>query len=258
VLDRDVLAIVNERLPVSTLQRLAAHPRVPPNVRRELLQMIFVRLWLLDRLDGLRGVLPEVRASEPGLARAIARLEKTDDRQLADETALLLLYTPGLRPYVPAWSFRDNWNVRYGGLTGLSSLRDNWWCRFDRVTGSYYTPHLKGVGAVPEPLDGLREATTPIDPVFLAPAERQRAADELAILMSRDSGSNELAQRVVGWARRNPQDPRAPEALHRVVRGVRVGCNNENSGTLAKAAFELLHTRYGKSPWAARTPYWYR
>jgi hypothetical protein len=246
-------------MPVEMLQRLAEHPLTPRNVRRELYQTIFVRLWLLARTADARAMLPTLKSQEPALAAAWARLETAGDERLNDETALLLLRTPGLRPYVAAVSFRDNWRrqPRSEGLTGLSSLRDNWWCQFG-PNGSYYTPNLRGVGAVPEPLAGLREEKGPLAPAFLSPQERQRAADEHARLAALDSGSNEIARRVLDWARRNPDDPRVPESLHRVVRGLKVGCSTEQTGDLSRAAFQLLHARYGKTVWASRTPYWYR
>jgi hypothetical protein len=205
-------------------------------------------------------MVPTLTSEQPALARAWARLRTADDQRLNDEMALLLLRTPGLRPYVAAVSFRDNWRRHAGseGLTGLSSFRDNWWCRFESASGSYYTSNLRGVGAVPEPLAGLRAETAPLEPAFLTPEERQRAADEHARLAALDSGSNEIARRVLDWARRHPDDPRVPESLHRVVRGLKVGCSTGQTADLSRAAFHLLHSRYGKTVWASRTPYWYR
>jgi hypothetical protein len=53
-------------------------------------------------------------------------------------------------------------------------------------------------------------------------------------------------------------DARVPEALHRLVDAAHVGCPVQDDGTVARAAFQLLHRRYPRSPWAAKTTYWYR
>jgi len=63
---------------------------------------------------------------------------------------------------------------------------------------------------------------------------------------------------VLAWARAHPTDPRVPEMLHRIVRAGRYGCTNERSGVISKQAFTLLHRRYSESPWAAKTPLWFK
>ena len=108
-------------------------------------------------------------------------------------------------------------------------------------------------GAVPEPLAELRAVTTPIEPAFLSSQERQQAVDEHARLAALDSGSNEIGRRVLEWARRHPEDPRVPESLHRVVRGLKVGCSTEATAAISRAAFQLLHRRYGNTPASALT-----
>ena len=260
VLDLDALAVLNEKFPISLLRRIAANAEVPASVRRELHQAIFTRALLLSDLGLVRELLPEFRRAEPSLRTWLAPLDTADDQRLRDEGALLLLRTPGLRPYVPALSFRDNWLEfqRSEGLTGLESLRDNWWCRFEQKPASYYTPNLRGVGAFSEAQAGLHGTTAVPSPAFLTEEDRRRAADERRALEQVDTGPNELGRRVLDWARRNPADPRVPEALHRVVRATRVGCTTDATGPISRSAFELLHTRYPRSPWTARTPYWFK
>ncbi len=67
-----------------------------------------------------------------------------------------------------------------------------------------------------------------------------------------------LLKQAMEWARSHPDDPRVPEALHRGVRrGYPYGGGTPAYGKTAKAAFEMLHQKYPKSPWTAKTPYWY-
>ena len=62
---------------------------------------------------------------------------------------------------------------------------------------------------------------------------------------------------VLAWAKRTPDDPRMPEALHLAVRSTRYGCTNAKTTQFSKQAFQLLHKQYPKSPWAQQTKYWY-
>jgi hypothetical protein len=61
---------------------------------------------------------------------------------------------------------------------------------------------------------------------------------------------------VLEHASTAPEDPRVPEALHRLVFAGRHSCPG-GAGAMSRAAFERLHTRYPDSEWAAKTPYWY-
>jgi len=55
------------------------------------------------------------------------------------------------------------------------------------------------------------------------------------------------------------RDDRIPESLHRVVLATRTSCHTLEKGNkiTSIAAFQTLHRRYGRSLWAARTPYWF-
>ena len=94
--------------------------------------------------------------------------------------------------------------------------------------------------------------------MFLTADDRRHAGIERELLKQFDTAPNELGRRVLEWSRAHPQDPRAPEALHRVVRATRYGCTNDATGAVSRDAFTLLHTRYPKSPWTAKTPLWFK
>ena len=59
---------------------------------------------------------------------------------------------------------------------------------------------------------------------------------------------------MLAYLQAHPADPRAPEALYWLVRVGRFGGGHDHSGA---KAFRLLHARYPRSAWAARTPYYY-
>jgi hypothetical protein len=201
----------------------------------------------------------------PSLAGALKALDTPDDQRLRDEAALLLLRTPGLRPFVPSWTFRDEEAAfrKVDSLTSLSGFRDNWWCAFavaEPDTRYLLTPKFQHDGQqVSKPQRVLHSDATPrVTPAFLTADDRQRAIEEWRALEQIDNGPNELGRRVLDWAQRNPTDRRVPEALHRIVRATRFGCTTEATGAISRSAFQLLHARYPKSPWAARTPHWFK
>jgi hypothetical protein len=62
---------------------------------------------------------------------------------------------------------------------------------------------------------------------------------------------------VLAWAKRTPNDPRVPEALHLAVRSTRYGCTDTKTTQFSKQAFRVLHKQYPQSSWAQQTRYWY-
>ena len=93
---------------------------------------------------------------------------------------------------------------------------------------------------------------------FLSPQQASAAQYELQRLASLGPAPNYLSQQVTAWAQKAPSDPRLPEALHLAVKATRYGCADADTGKFSKAAFDLLHERYPKSPWAQKTKYWYK
>jgi hypothetical protein len=67
--------------------------------------------------------------------------------------------------------------------------------------------------------------------------------------------SDWLVAETLAWAAARPDDPRLPEALHLAVRATRYGCTGEQTSAFSKQAFQLLHRRFPKSEWAAKTKY---
>jgi TolA-binding protein len=70
-------------------------------------------------------------------------------------------------------------------------------------------------------------------------------------------GPNYLCSQVLAWTRAHPDDPRVPEALHLAVKSTRFGLTDDKTSDFSRRAFRLLHSRYPKSEWAAKTKYWF-
>jgi hypothetical protein len=257
-LDRDVVDAINQRFPLTLIGRVARSARLPRSVRRELVLAAFTRAVLLDRSEAMRDLLPAVAELEPSLANNLRPLQAAADaKALHDEAVLLLVRFPGLRPFVPAGREREP-----GKLGAIDNLRDNWWCAF---SGEGIVPYetqywRRGTNERLElPQQALyADAAGVSAPAFLTADDRRQADAEREQLKRTGTAPNDLGRRVLEWARAHPQDPRVAEALHLVVRATRYGCTHDATGAVSREAFTLLHRRYPKSPWTAKTPLWFK
>jgi hypothetical protein len=91
----------------------------------------------------------------------------------------------------------------------------------------------------------------------MSEAQKSTARKEISKLMQLESAPNYLGKQVIDWAKKNPADPRVPEALHLIVRSTRYGCGNDETSIVSKEAFQLLYKKYPKSEWTKKTPYWF-
>jgi hypothetical protein len=247
--DADTARVFNRRLPLDTLRESVHRSVLPINLRRELAMAVLTRSLLLREEDTTRDLVPVVKALIPELGPSLDEYRATISRDARAFTGFfMILHFPGLKPFV-----QDN----VGRLTPLDEIdtyRDNWWCAIDAV-GSGAAREADRLSA---PLETLYR--TGQDPAFefLNPQQASAAQYELQRLASLGPAPNYLSQQVTAWAQKTPSDPRLPEALHLAVKAARYGCADADTGKFSKAAFDLLHERYPKSPWAQKTKYWYK
>ena len=183
---------------------------------------------VLRRVPEAHALAQRLAELRPSLRPAIEDWLGQKDPQAARFAAILLMMrTPGLQPMV-----REG----FGRLTAegkVDDFRDNWW-------------NLTGPGAAD---------ATPRE--FLPGSEHATGREEWRQLLSAASQATDfLSAETVAWARQHRDDPRVPEALHLAVRTSRY-TNNATPTRYPKQAFQLLHSWYPKSQWAAQTPYWY-
>jgi hypothetical protein len=93
-----------------------------------------------------------------------------------------------------------------------------------------------------------------IAPPFITAKDKQSAKADNDRLGKLPGAPAWLGSIVIPWAKAHLSDPRVPEALHNVVRATQYG--DMDSGT-SKAAYDLLHSRFPKNPWTAKTPLWF-
>ena len=246
VLDRDF----TPRMLFETLRR----EDLTPYLRRRLALAAWARAALTGEDETAVELAPQLAEAAPELHAdldAVLAAPPGEARQFA--TALTLLRFPGLQP---------NLGSPVGRVVPIGKrdpLRDNWWCGGKSpVAGPggppAYTPALS-CGSLSWQRATL---TDPAPPDFLTAEQRDDAARMRERLRALEPATPHLARIVFAWADTHPHDARVPEALHHLVDAAHFGCPVQDDGTVASAAFRLLHRRYPRSEWAARTKYWYR
>lgn len=241
--DADAATAFNNFMPTAMFKDAGRSSLLAPNLKRDVAQAAFMRAALIDdRVNAnqaattLASVYPELK----DFVAAYQRAATPDARRFA--TTFLALKFPGLRPYVTAGVGRSS------ALSEVDSYRDNYWCA--EAPTALSGPPSEGEGKTDTARSNSRI------PEFLK-ASQSVAANEVARLRAIGTGPNFLAQTAIGWATKNPTDPRSPEALHLAVRSTRYGCTDKETGRWSKAAFDLLHRRYPNSTWANATKYWF-
>jgi hypothetical protein len=242
--DVDAAHVINDQLPLSVLKEAAKSNVLPAGPRRDLVQATWLRAALLGDTKTADEVAPLLAQLVPQLSDLLTSYQiSTDPNEKKFAAIYAWLKTPGLEPVVDAGVGRD------APLYEQDQYRDNWWC---------------GASFVPATAEENREviqftATTEnAPPRFLSPQEIEKGANERKALNAFGAAPNYISKQVIEWANAHAADPRVPEALHLAVKSTRYGCSDKDTGRWSKAAFDLLHRKYPNSPWAKKTPYWFK
>lgn len=227
----ELTEMMNAELPMSSWADAATASGLDADVRAHVAATAWVRAMLLGEAKTASRLAPVVSRAAPSLAPYVAKVEgaaSADERRLALVYALLKV--PTLGPFV------DPWTTGGGGPDAIdSSYGGYFWC-------SSAPP----AGAAPSHALAL-----------LGPAERAAAERERAALAKLGAGATWLASEAARLADAMPSDARVPEALHLAVRAGRYACKDAGTAAASRRAFQALHKKYPKSPWTAKTPYYY-
>lgn len=249
-LDTDGAIAFNRALPLARWQDAVGADALPERVRRLLALAGWTRATLLADSVTAASFAQSLRALEPSLAADLAAWEKAapgEAREFA--AAFLVARRPGLRPYVLEGL------DRLEPLDRLDDYRDNWWSSREQVTAQEYDGTVPGEAATGYSTRDGHKAAVPVY-AFLTSGERSVAAEQGARLTKVVPAPQWMGVRILAFAKARPRDPRVPEALHRLVRAVRLGASDDKSARMAKEAFTLLHSRYPANPWTKKTKSW--
>jgi hypothetical protein len=233
--DDDAVTVLNQQTPIRLLIEAAISTSLPANLRQNIAIATWTRAVLLQDVSSAAKLAPS-------LPKAV---RDTAGSSIGFPADLAILRTPGIRPYLELGV------SRVASFSYLDTFRDNWWCK------PWGDPQNYEQAKKPKPI--------PIPP-FLSPDQVARADSEYQHLQQFPDSVIVIGQRVLDYAKDHPDDPLVPEALALTVRAGHYACQPYNTTgdsdkseytPISKAAFELLHRRYPKSPWALKTRYYY-
>jgi hypothetical protein len=239
VLASDSAFILNRNTPLSKLNLAAHSTALPPWSAYDVAVATWTRAFMLDDSAIASDVAPIIARTHPDWASSLRPGSGGQADSWKFRAALLIALHREFQPLVPV-DYRTHFDA------------GSWWCRVS-------PPSMES--------SSTERATVSWRlPVFFTPPEtsiseqeRSSAQTEIDRLGQLGSAPSFLAPIIFDWAKAHPDDPLVPQALHRLVVVVRYGCRSIGSsdGQISKAAFNLLHKRYPKSEWAAKTPYWF-
>lgn len=247
--DADSARILTERMPLGLLKEAATTEILPESLRRDIALAAWSRAVVLDEEKVGNQLVPILETLLPKLKphlHAYLSADTSAARRFAGVYAILKF--PGMRPYVRAGVGRKT------SFPRIDNYRDNWWCSFAPRVEKPYWPYnwYEMWSSLSGPVQTLYRNGEVDFPDFLTENEKAAAKQEWEKLTTVPTAPNYLGHQVIEWAKKNPSDPRVPEALHFVLRSTRYGCVDKETSKFRRAAFGLLHRRYPKSIWATR------
>ena len=228
----DAVSVLNQQTPINLLIEAANSPSLPANLRQNIALSTWTRAVLLEDVNSAAKLVPLLPKS----------IRDTVGTSIAFPANLAILRNPGIRPYL------ESGVPRIASYSYFDEFRNNWWC--------------KPWGERPNFEQAQNPKPLPI-PAFLPADDLARAGSEYQHLQELPDSVIVIGQRVVDYAKDHPEDPQVPEALALTVRAGHYACQPYSGSDkseytpVSKAAFELLHRRYPKSPWALKTQYYY-
>jgi hypothetical protein len=251
--DADAAWILSRRLPLEQMGRIARGSSLPRNLRAELALATWVRAVVLERHDLARELVPVVSELLPETRSYLDRYAAADDDAARRfEAAMFMLNTPGVNPSLQPGT------GRLEPISKLDSFRGNWWCAAERGRDAFDGLLARDVfGARTWTGNPAASGDTLWEAAALEVEARAAAADERARLAALPAAPNLLCREAIAWAEAHPEDPRSPQALHLAVRATRYGCADPRTTEFSRRAFQVLHRRFPKSEWAAKTKYYF-
>ena len=239
--DADSTAFFNEKMPLSVLREAALNEQLPEHLKKFLVSAVWTRAFLLGNEQVEREFTPLMTRYAKEYAPLFSKYANAANPSDREAAALLVILSyPTIQPYVPVGFGREN-----STPDSIDSIRGNWWCAEDESVKD-------------ETSYNHYEFNYPKSyPNFLTATQNADAVREHKQLIASGNSATFLSRRAVEFAKRQPNHPNTPEILHLAVRATRYGCTDAATLKYSKEAFTILHTRYPKSPWTTKTPYFF-
>ena len=239
--DEDSVAFFNEKMPLSVLREAALSEQMPEHLKKFLVSAVWTRAFLLGNEPIEREFTPLMTRYAKEYAPLFSKYANAADPTDREAAAMLLILSyPTIQPYIPVGYGREN-----SPPDSIDSIRGNWWCaenEIDKDESSYNRYEFHYPNSYPN---------------FLTATQSADALRESKQIAASGNSATFLARRAVEFANKNPTHSQTPEILHLAVRATRYGCTDAETLKYSKQAFTILHQKYPKSPWTAKTPYFF-
>ena len=265
-------------LPAKDLRAMAKDDAMfTPEERALFVRTAWTRLYARGRApdksftDELYALNPQIKAVADKVA---ADYPKAKD---ANRRLLTILRTPRMGILVNAPGIWEPITMTGGSdVTALDSFDHNdknWWCPFepdrqlgglredfDSLTGTQRATWSAKMLAPVMEADAMAGLAAKRESVLKAhPVVKSVNWGELKALTAMPSAPRLLATAATRWGKAaRKEDGAAAEALALAIETTRYGCNwHGGHGKYSRAAYDVLHARFGTTPWATQTPYWF-
>lgn len=251
--DLDGAQLLNEKLPLSVLQKAAVAKELPDHLRRDVAQAAWIRAVMLDNPKVARELTPTLKGLLPVAVPLLDDYLAAQPGEVQKFSAIYAwLKLPGLQPMAHSSIGRRTAPEKQ------DEYRDNWWCGAALTSAQASEETTEGTEKKTEAAQSVAVKAETDSPSFLSQPEKTAAQGERTRLASFGAAPNYLCQQVIAFVEKHPTDPRTPEALHLAVKTTRYGCTDKQSGKWSKAAYDVLHKRFPNNPWTKKTPYWFK
>ena len=243
-IDVDAAYAMSSFMPLPMMARVVLAPGLPANIKRDLALAVFTRAVVLDDAETGKAMAEALAPFFPQFADGWRSYRNAADASARKvEAALVLLKLPAASPY-PDFGLGYIYKRDVIGLYG-----PRWWAGneapFSGNTDEHSNVMLCTECGLPLPL---------VAPSFIGQTDKARAKADNERLAKLAGAPTWLGDVVIPWAKAHLSDPRVPEALHNVVRATQYGDMDSDT---SKAAYELLHGKFPRNPWTAKTPHWF-
>lgn len=261
--------VLVDRMTLADRMSFAESPSLPATMRLDVTLTNFARAVQLQDNAAIDALSQKLAVRLPPMATDFRRIAATapgPDKRFAE--LLVFAKIPGLRSsltdyyvrpegtsvaqYQGAW---PDWLIATRPLPP-SEAAPSWW----GVNSADMTCESRcGGGAFPlNPPAFIAAGAAKADRErgFFVYARGQYGDEREGNTAKQDTPAGAVAawEEVLAWAKAHPDDPRSPEALYWLIRVSRTGASHNSSG---RRAFQLLHSRYPKSDWTKKSPYYF-
>ena len=231
----------NAFVPLNLLLSLKDNTNIPKAQKADVLQALWTRAFLLKDDKAMAAVAPLLKQAMPVLAPMLSEYEKASSpEEKAFAGAYMLVRNPGMRPIVTGGQQRQT------EFNHIDDYQDNWWQKEN------FAVNKRG-----SDFDPVKDQVAQSYTACLNKTDAATGAAEVKKLVAMGPAPAVICDAMLAYARKAPQDQRVPQALALAVKATHFGESGPATKKGSKDCFTLLHSKYPKNPWTAKTPYYY-